>query len=54
MSLPKTFGVWGNIEKDAFWDILPEIIRWAENKNIECSSKITPEMVIEKIDELLV
>ena len=35
MSLPKTFGVWGNIEKDAFWDILPEIIRWAENKNIE-------------------
>ena len=35
MSPPKTFGVWGNIEKDAFWDILPEIIRWAENKNIE-------------------
>ena len=35
MSLPKTFGVWGNIEKDAFWDILPEIIRWAESKNIE-------------------
>jgi NAD+ kinase len=35
MSLPKTFGVWGNIEKDAFWDILPEIIRWAVSKNIE-------------------
>ena len=35
MSLPKTFGVWGNIEKDAFWNILPEIIRWAESKNIE-------------------
>jgi len=35
MSPPKTFGVWGNIEKDAFWDILPEIIRWAESKNIE-------------------
>ena len=35
MSLPKTFGVWGNIEKDAFWDILPEIIKWAESKNIE-------------------
>ena len=35
MSPPKTFGVWGNIEKDAFWNILPEIIRWAESKNIE-------------------
>jgi NAD+ kinase len=35
MSLPKTFGVWGNIEKDAFWNILPEIIIWAESKNIE-------------------
>ena len=35
MSLPKNFGVWGNIEKDAFWNILPEIIIWAESKNIE-------------------
>ena len=35
MKIPKNFGVWGNIEKDAFWDILPEIIRWAESKNIE-------------------
>ena len=35
MSLPKTFGVWGNIEKDAFWNILPKIIIWAESKNIE-------------------
>ena len=35
MNIPKTFGVWGNIDKDAFWNILPEIIRWADNKNIE-------------------
>ena len=35
MKIPKNFGVWGNIEKDAFWKILPKIINWAKKKNIE-------------------
>ena len=35
MKIPKNFGVWGNIEKDAFWKILPKIIKWAKEKNIE-------------------
>ena len=27
------FGIWGNIEKKSFWDILPKILIWArENK----------------------
>ena len=35
MNSPKTFGVWGNIEKDNFWSILPEIIEWSKNNNLE-------------------
>ena len=35
MKNPKTFGVWGNIEKDAFWNVLPKIINWAKDKNLE-------------------
>ena len=35
MKIPKNFGVWGNIEKDAFWKILPKIIKWAKENNIE-------------------
>jgi NAD+ kinase len=35
MNRPKTFGVWGNIGKDAFWDILPKISEWSKKKNIE-------------------
>ena len=35
MKIPKNFGVWGNIEKNAFWKILPKIIKWAKENNIE-------------------
>ena len=35
MKAPKKFGVWGNVEKEVFWDILPKIIKWSKNKNIE-------------------
>ena len=35
MKNPKIFGVWGNIEKDAFWNVLPKIINWAKDKNLE-------------------
>ena len=35
MKIPKKFGVWGNVEKEVFWDILPKIIIWSKNKNIE-------------------
>ena len=34
MKTPKNFGVWGNIEKNAFWDILPKIIKWAKDKKL--------------------
>ena len=56
MSLPKTFGVWGNIEKDAFWDILPEIIRWAESKNIELflTEKILSETRANKFNQPII
>tara|TARA_B100000029_G_scaffold25250_2_gene24903 strand:- start:10450 stop:11331 length:882 start_codon:yes stop_codon:yes gene_type:complete len=31
---PKTFGIWGNTEKDSFWETLPEILSWANDKGI--------------------
>ena len=35
MNPPKTFGIWGNTDKDFFWETLPEILSWAdENKLI--------------------
>ena len=35
MTPPKTFGIWGNTDKESFWEILPEIITWAENNNLD-------------------
>ena len=40
MTPPKTFGIWGNTDKESFWEILPEIITWAENNNLDaCLTK---------------
>ena len=33
--LTKAFGVWGNTDKEKFWDYLNPILEWAKNQNIE-------------------
>ena len=35
MKVPKRFCIWGNTEKSAFWELLPDIISWAEEKSLE-------------------
>ena len=35
MLKPKTLGLWANTDKDIFWNILPEIIDWANRKKIQ-------------------
>ena len=34
MTSPKTFGIWGNTDKDLFWETLPDIISWAAEKGL--------------------
>ena len=53
MKNPKTFGVWGNIEKDAFWNILPKIITWAKDKNLELflTEKIISDVRAKEFDQ---
>ena len=31
---PKTFGIWGNTEKDSFWETLPKIVSWADKNGL--------------------
>ena len=31
----KAFGIWGNTDKEKFWDYLNPILEWAKNQNIE-------------------
>ena len=33
--LIKAFGIWGNTDKEKFWDYLNPILEWAKNQNIE-------------------
>jgi len=35
MLKPKTLGLWANTDKDIFWNILPEIIEWADRNKIQ-------------------
>ena len=53
MKNPKTFGVWGNIEKDAFWNVLPKIINWAKDKNLELflTEKIISDVRAKEFDQ---
>ena len=32
---PKSLGLWGNTDKNVFWQILPKIIDWADRENIQ-------------------
>ena len=34
MIRPKSFGIWGNTDKDSFWGILPDILNWADEKSL--------------------
>ena len=33
MKTPNTFGIWGNSQKPAFWEYLPQIMTWAESSS---------------------
>lgn len=35
MKTPEKFGIWANTHKPAFWNLLPEIISWAEKQGLE-------------------
>ena len=32
---PKQVGIWGNTEKPAFWDLLPDIAAWVEKHELD-------------------
>ena len=35
MNSPRTFGIWGNSQKLAFWEFLPQIMSWAESSSLD-------------------
>lgn len=35
MKAPEKFGIWANTNKPDFWDLLPDIISWAEKQGLE-------------------
>ena len=35
MNHPKSFGVWGNTDKESFWEILPDILAWSVKKGLD-------------------
>ena len=35
MNSPRTFGIWGNSQKPAFWEFLPQIMSWAESSSLD-------------------
>ena len=35
MKKPISFGIWGNTEKQSFWDTLPKIIDWSNNAGLK-------------------
>ena len=37
MKSPENFGIWGNIEKKSFWDVLPRILTWSEENKLNAS-----------------
>ena len=34
MKKPSSFGIWGNTEKDSFWETLPHILNWSKEKGL--------------------
>ena len=35
MNHPESFGVWGNTDKESFWEILPDILAWSGKKGLD-------------------
>ena len=35
MNHPKSFGVWGNTDKESFWEVLPDILAWSGKKGLD-------------------
>ena len=35
MNAPTTFGIWGNTDKESFWETLPDIITWSKINNLK-------------------
>ena len=35
MNHPKSVGVWGNTDKESFWEILPDILAWSGKKGLD-------------------
>lgn len=31
----KKFGIWGNTEKESFWNLLPDLLKWSSDNEIE-------------------
>jgi NAD+ kinase len=70
MNILSSFGIWGNTEKESFWEVLPSIIEWSKKKNIEPyitsrifehsnwdgqeAKVIKTEKILEKLDFMLV
>ena len=70
MNKLSSFGIWGNTEKESFWEVLPSIIEWSKKKNIEPyitsrifehsnwdgqeAKVIKTEKILEKLDFMLV
>jgi len=34
MKKPSSFGIWGNTDKDSFWETLPHVLDWAKEKGL--------------------
>ena len=70
MNKLSSFGIWGNTEKESFWEVLPSILEWSKKKNIEPyitsrifehsnwdgqeAKVIKTEKILEKLDFMLV
>jgi NAD+ kinase len=70
MNILSSFGIWGNTEKESFWEVLPSIIEWSKKKDIEPyitsrifehsnwdgqeAKVIKTEKILEKLDFMLV
>jgi NAD+ kinase len=70
MNRLSSFGIWGNTEKESFWEVLPSILEWSKKKNIEPyitsrifehsnwdgqeTKVIKTEKILEKLDFMLV
>jgi NAD+ kinase len=70
MNILSSFGIWGNTEKESFWEVLPSILEWSKKKNIEPyitsrifehsnwdgqeAKVIKTEKILEKLDFMLV